>query len=189
MRIASVISLVGLIFSLPYTVPGQSTFQFQNRHSTYGIDSPVFGAQGVPLAGADYLAELYGGPISNSLIPATAFGARVMVPFLTGSGAGYFIGPSVLISTVPSGGWAWLQVRAWDARLGATYEEVASRGLGGYGESAPFYAQGGNTGLLVPPQPLIGLQSFSLRGVIPEPSASLLLLLGLPLLFWRGRAK
>jgi len=57
-----------------------------------------------------------------------------------------------------------LQVRAWDARLGSTYEEVSARGIDGYGESPLFYAQGNGispNGVL--PAPLIGLRSFSLR--------------------------
>jgi len=57
-----------------------------------------------------------------------------------------------------------------DARLGATYEDVVGRGLGSYGESPLFYAQGGDPYNQFPiPGRLVGLQSFSLRPV-PEPS-------------------
>ena len=85
-------------------------------------------------------------------------------------------------------GWAWLQVRAWDARLAMTYEEVSALGIGGYGESAVFYQQGGDPYdiLGIPPR-LIGLQSFSLRA-IPEPSAAALALLGLSF-FLRRRVR
>jgi hypothetical protein len=82
---------------------------------------------------------------------------------------------------VPNGGWAWLQVRVWDVQVGVTYEEAAARGLGGYGQSALFYARGGDPTGSIPtlPGPLIGLQSFSVLPVVPEPSAWLFLVLGL----------
>ena len=77
-------------------------------------------------------------------------------------------------------GYAWLQVRAWDARLGGTYEEVMGLGIGGYGESPLFYARGNSpfADPPIPPAPLIGLQSFSLRPVVPEPGTWMLLTLG-----------
>ena len=82
--------------------------------------------------------------------------------------------------SVPPFGYAWLQVRAWDAGLGATYEEVTALGIGGYGASPLFYAQGADPTALLPitSGPLIGLQSFSLLPVVPEPSTWALLALG-----------
>ena len=67
----------------------------------------------------------------------------------------------MLIPAATPGGYAWLQVRAWDARLGATYEEVMALGIGGYGESPLFYAQGSNPFKTLPeaPAPFIGLGS------------------------------
>jgi hypothetical protein len=60
--------------------------------------------------------------------------------------------------------------------------------MGGYGESPLFFQQGGNPfDLLGAPPRLVGLQSFSLRPEIPEPSALGLLLVGGLLLFWRNR--
>ena len=95
---------------------------------------------------------------------------------------GYFFYDNgyVTIRTVPCGGFAWLQVRAWDARLGPTYESVVALGIGGYGESNIFYKQGGYLCFPdpSPPEPLFGLESFSLRPEVPEPSAGLFLLLG-----------
>ncbi|MGW8180685.1 MAG: PEP-CTERM sorting domain-containing protein, partial [bacterium] len=80
-----------------------------------------------------------------------------------------------------------LQVRAWDARLGDSYEEVEALGIGGYGESQPFFAQGGVPGQLLPDLPgeLIGLQSFRLRAIVPEPSSGTLLALGIGVLWCR----
>lgn len=168
---------------------GQATFRLQNRLLVYGVDAPVFDAQGVALAGNNYLAELYGGVTQDSLTPAVISEGhvRVMQPFLTG---GYFIGTSVQIDAAPGGGWAWLQVRAWDARLGATYEDVEALDVGGYGESRLFYAQGGSQlGLPTLPGPLIGLESFSLRAVVPEPATGALLAWGGLGLWWAARRR
>lgn len=113
-----------------------------------------------------------------------------MQPFLTGEYAGYIIATTVQINTVPPRGWAWLQVRAWDARLGATYEDVEALDVGGYGESRLFYAQGGSQlGLPTLPGPLIGLQSFSVRAVVPEPTTWALLALGGGCLWWAARRR
>jgi len=130
--------------------------------------------------------------MSNSLSPALVYyrDTREIVPFLSN---GFFSSSSGFLSiySVPPFGWAWLQVRAWDARLGSTYEEVLALGKGGYGESPLFYAQGNNPDAEPPmsPAPLIGLQSFSLREVVPEPSTWTLLTLGGATLCWLSRRR
>ncbi len=160
----------------------QSTFQMANKN----VNAPIFDATGAPLAGVNFQAELYGGATSDALAPAMSIFApfpqhRIQVPFLTGTNAGYFVsGETSAIVSVTPGGFAWLQVRAWDSRLGTTYEEVAALGLGGYGASTVFYADGGNP-LMLPPEaaaPLVGLQSFRLLPEVPEPSIWVLLTLG-----------
>ena len=145
-----------------YVASAQAYFEFRNLAPGAKVDAPVFDGASMPLEGTNYLAEIYGGPKPESLSPARGevAGMRLVVPFRTG---GYFTGSAVLIDAVPAGGWAWLQVRAWEERLGATYELVAGRGLGGYGESPLFYAQGSQAGHLDLPKPLIGLKSFKLR--------------------------
>jgi len=76
-----------------------------------------------------------------------------------------------------------------NTRLGATYEEVAAAGMGGYGESPIFYAQGGDPWPPHPtlPGPLIGLESFSLHP-IPEPKTVWLFAVGLGILGLFGTA-
>ena len=157
--------LLGLFCS--WTVLAQSKFELANAHSPW-VNAPVFDAMGRPLSGTNYLAELWGAATPDFLAPLVLIdrgNSREIVPFLD---SGYFIGTSssdaLSVLTVPPGGWAWLQVRAWEARLGATYEEAVVRGLGAYGESPLFYAQGSGfspNGIL--PAPLVGLQSFNLR--------------------------
>jgi hypothetical protein len=164
-------------------IDAQSIFVFQNRSVNGAIDAPVFDSLGVRLSGTSYFAELYGSVSSSSLVPTTTLDqqSRIRLPFATGAYAGYFAPNNAVMTvwdTVP-GGWAWLQVRAWDARLGATYEDAVALAVGGYGESPVFYADGGNPLDQFPfPGPLIGLESFSLRPIIPEPSAVALLVAG-----------
>lgn len=167
---------------------GQASFGFRNYDPGYGIDVPVFDAQGQLLVGSDYRAELWGGGTPDSLAPLFVLdegNRREILPF---NERGRVISTTAYLSvlTVPPSGWAWLQMRAWDARLGATYEEVTALDLGGYGESSLFYAHGGNP-LLIPaslPGPLIGLQSFNLRPIVPEPSTCALLVLGGAAVCW-----
>ena len=184
--------LWSLVLSSPNSVSAQSTFDFVN-YVPGVLDAPVFDASGNRLAGSNYVAMLYGGPIVDSLTPAKDYPSRqIMVPtpfsLMPFGQSGYFdYDRLVAIFTVSPMGFAWLQVRAWDARLGASYETVAALGIGGYGESTVFHALGGDPGGGVPTLPglLIGLESFSLRAVVPEPNPTLLFFLGLPWLLWR----
>jgi hypothetical protein len=181
----SILPLVLLNAMLTSSVcDGQGTFDLSNYGPLAGIDAPVFDATGRNrLEGTSYLCNLYAGLTTDSLQPVGA-----PVSFLTGSSAGYFLGGvrELRDPFIPGGMFTWVQVRAWDIRLGATYEDVVGRGLGGYGESRLLFLQAGGGGINPgPPSPLYGLQSFSLRP-IPEPSAALLFLLGLPWLLWRS---
>ena len=169
------------------SVLGQATFLLDNLVGLGEVNAPVFDAEGVPLAGENYRAELWGGSTPDALDPAQVLqgGARLFVPFTT---RGYFSSTEIFLSipSSPPGGFAWLQVRAWDVCLGSTYEEVVALSLGGYGESPIFFADGGDPFNQFPePGRLIGLQSFSLRAIVPEPSPALLLLFALPFLLLR----
>jgi len=163
-RIPLLSLLGGLCLLLERPSLGQATFELQNRG--FPNEGAVYDAQGVPLAGTNYLVELWGGAAPDSLSPAVTFwypSERIIVPFRTNGK--FFAGDSDLcILAVPPMGWAWLQVRAWDARLGPTYEVAITRGIGGYGESPLFYAQGDSPyGLPGGTAPLTGLRSFNLR--------------------------
>jgi len=207
MKLKSLKVLTGLVFKtnaiaalsllLGQPLFGQGTFAFQNK--TFGLDAPVFDFWGNRLSGSIYRAELYGGITPETLQPArllapsTIFSTqRVAAPFLEGNGAGYFIpNTAVWIWDVPDGALAWLQVRAWDTRVGATYEDALASGRGGFGESPLFQGQSGcpNCAPPVSPSYLFGLQSFSLRAVVPEPSTWALLALGGLSLWWHVRRR
>jgi len=192
-RTILIISFTTCLFAI-YPARGQSSFALRN-YQPLQVNAPVFDSQGVRLEGSNYAAELWGSTSPNSLTPVLTYVTkqRVIVPFLSGPGfgAGYFrdpegraFGDQLTVLGVPPGtGLAWLEVRAWDTRLGATYEDIVALGIGGFGESPLFSAHGSNPiDLLGVPAPLIGLASFSLRAVVPEPSAVALLLVSLPLL-------
>jgi hypothetical protein len=177
---------VGLYLLLASSALGQASFHLDNRNSGSGVNAPVFNAQGVALSGSAYLAELWGGADSNSLTPLVLVyqgDIRLIIPFRTDVPGYFSSGRSDLcVTSVMSHTYAWLQVHAWQANLGATYEQVVALGIGGYGSSSLFYARGNDPflgGVPEIPAPLIGLQSFSLLPVVPEPGTWALALLGL----------
>jgi hypothetical protein len=107
--------------------------------------------------------------------------------------SGYFRdGHDLLVDSIPDEyPAAWLQVRAWSADLGDSYESVASLGIGGYGESKVFKARGGRYISTTPwsPSALVGLESFSVRQIVPEPNAWALMAVGGVGLWWAGRLR
>jgi len=132
-------------------------------------DAPVFVntvASGVRADGPAYMAQLYAGPSASAL---AAIGAPI--PFRTGAAAGYWTAQTASIPTVAPGANASVQVRAWAAASGATYEAALASG-GGFGQSEILSVVTGGAG--VPPSlpaNLAGLASFAIGGgVIPEPS-------------------
>jgi hypothetical protein len=172
MRLLTILILVYVLTTVVESAFGQyinGTFFFSNIDRGAGIDAPVFDCSGKPLEGTNYLAMLYGGLASDSLQPAPPpfTGQEMGAPlsFRTGAGAGYlFYEPSAIrevIGVVP-GELAWVQVRAWDARLGESYERAASLGIGGYGESNLLHIKSGGC-FQCTHASLVGLQSFSLR--------------------------
>jgi hypothetical protein len=180
-----------IAFGIMQPCMAQEGFIFRN-YSPDALDAPVFDAFGNRLAGTNYVAVFFGGPTEDALSLATGFSGVTPMPPITftfrpNGMDGYFSGGLVIITNAC--GPTWLQVRAWDARVGSSYEQVVNLGLGGYGESSLFQLRGSDFCLPnpAPSPPLLGMQFFSLLPVIPEPSPLWLLLLGLPLLALRRR--
>jgi hypothetical protein len=153
----------------------QGTVNFNNHvtGSTPPIDAPVYvgAVGGTKAAGTDYLAQLYAGPSDTSL---AAIGTAV--PFRTGAAAGYVTtaAASLAIPTVAPGADAKIQVKAWAASSGATYEAASAAG-GQVGASSIITVKTGGAGSPPGlPADLIGLQAFAVSGnvgpVVPEPS-------------------
>lgn len=169
---------------------GQEAFIFVN-YVPGRLDAPVFDELGQRLYGSNYVAMLYGGLTPEAMYPAR-WPTDIMppVPFIyTPEGrTGYFrLGGYVVVGRDPNLGCGfpmWLQVRAWDRRLGETWEEAVASGRG-YGASEPFLLEGGSICMPDPSPPvyLIGLKSFSL---VPEPPILALAALSGLVLAWSG---
>jgi len=142
----------------------QGTVNFANKVTAAGIDAPVLNVDGTKLAGADYLAQLYAGTTAGSL---SAVGTAV--PFKVN---GYFAGGPTVIPGIAGGATAILQVRAWAAAGGTTYEAALAAGKAA-GMSTEFGVALGNPTAEPPtvPADLKGLTGFSLTAAaIPEPT-------------------
>ena len=140
------------------------------------VDAPIYDVDGItPLAGTAFRAQLYAAAPGNSLAPIGP-----ATPFLTGSNAGYVVGiGGVQVPGVPAFSMALIQVVAWRASDGATF--AAANHLGGQvGESAILDIRLGcsETPACLPAD-LVGLQSFSLHVVVPEPSPAAIAVLAL----------
>jgi hypothetical protein len=151
----------------------QASVHFTNRAQTDGLDAPIrfagdlrpgapAGGAG-PAAGAKFLAQLYGGAPGDPLQPL-----GLPLPFRDGPAAGYLSAAGDLVRYVPGapgGSSVTLQIKAWVAELGPTYEAAVARGVGGTGESFPVTApSGGGISPPLPPKGLMGFEIAALRG-------------------------
>ncbi len=163
----------------------QGLVDFHN-YDPRGVDSPIYDVDGTtPLAGPAFLAGLYAATPGNSLQPV-----GVPVGFFVGD-PGYFGGAYFAVPGVEWGDMAVVQVVAWRASDGPTF--AAANHPGGHVGQSSIFIIGplGNPGPPGNPLPaaLIGLQSFALYVVVPEPSALALGLLGGSALFLYRRAR
>lgn len=139
---------------------GGGAVTFANRVAPY-LDAPVFDTDGVTgLSGSNFVAQLYAGPSLELLRPVGQ-----PSPFRPGSIVGYFYSQTVALPNVAPGSNAIVQVRAWDARMGCSYEEARAMG-GKFGKSSLLTVKVGG-GVLIPTF-IDGLQRFSLQAGMPQ---------------------
>lgn len=178
---ALLISLAAL--QLAASVHGQGTVNFVNK-ITGLVDARVFyGFAPTPAVGGgttpetQFVAQLYAAVPGGTL---AAVGAPI--PFRNPSdpaglaGTGYWPGETRTIPGVTEGGMADVKVVAWSTAVGSTYEAALAKGMGYLGESARLSVLTG--GGLNPPTALVGLASFNISPIVPEPSPLVLGLLG-----------
>lgn len=112
------------------------------RFSQAGLPTPpdrlVRDVNGTPLAGTNYVAQLYvGGGMPDSFLPITAEPARFRSPNTTMPGTWQDGGPRQITPPQPEP--IVLQVRVWDLLAGSTYEEASQSTTGAqYGKSEAF---------------------------------------------------
>jgi len=158
----------------------QSTLNFVNRIAGV-IDARVYYKDNTTPADGNYVAQLWAAAPGGTL---AAVGAPIAFRSTPDAGKGYWAGEA---RTLPfESSTAQVKVYAWASSLGATLAEAQAKGMGGIGESVllPAVPTGGG---LNPPTPLVGLQSFTISEVVPEPSIAALGLLGAGLLLIRRR--
>lgn len=187
--------IVAALFLSAAFLPAQGTFgtvNFNNRYLLDAIDAPVYDLTvgGTMLAGTGYLAQLYTGPAGTTEDKLVPTGATV--DFRTGLAAGYVnVGTdgSRTIPNVTPGSLAVVQVRAWTAASGSTYEQAMASSLPGAkaGKSSLLTVQTKASALELPVN-LVGLASFAVTPV-PEPAMFALGTLGLALLTLRARGR
>jgi hypothetical protein len=115
------------------------------------------------LAGDAFRAQLYAGPDSDTLRPAGQ-----PQPFLAGFGAGVWTPDTVALPMIPPGASCVVQVRVWEASMGASYEEARAMG-GRIGRSTPLAIAAGGEGAADPmPALLAGLRGFALTAGQPQ---------------------
>lgn len=168
-------------------VYAQGSFLFGNRPSAIGgAGAPVGygGWHGWPLPG-----EVTGGPVDRVsgpdwLAQLVVVGVPVpstVVPFGTGSAAGFIPNSAVVLNGVAAGSTVSVQLAAWHVSLGPDYATALAQGLGAASLSNPV-----NVTLKEPTDPTLnpmtGLLPFFIAGLIPEPGIVSLGVLGLAVL-------
>ena len=174
------------------------------------VNAPVYVRCGFDLKCDDnYYIAIFGGPAgapTASLVSATWAGTNVVKSFNTGAGAGYIKnGQNVQWLGMDPGALATVQVRAWSASLGATYEAALAAlfggtAAGGIGASETMEVTLGTPSL--PAQPRLGADTdpaYAINGsnpglasfcvISPEPSVVALGGLGLAGAFLMRRRK
>jgi hypothetical protein len=186
--------VISFLFASLLTASAQGTFgtvYFNNRVVTPDIYAPVYDMTvgGTLLQGSSYSAQLYSGPLGtpeSQLVPTGA-----IVNFKTGMSGGLVeVGSdgSRSIPNVAPGEMAVVQVRAWTATTGSTYElAMASSSPSSRAGKSNVLTLQTKVNPLDPAQTtLVGLQSFAIAPV-PEPDVVWLGSIGLALLALRFR--
>ena len=152
--------LIGLLcVAAAVTALAEATLDFSNYKPGRGIetiDAPAFDTDGTTRLGDQFRGQLYVGLAANNLAPA---GSAVAFRSHSGTNTGYIVAGGVVLPTsAPS--IVFVELRAWQAVAGATYEAAVAAG-GKAGKSAAITVT--LTGLPNVPPSLTGLQSFSLN--------------------------
>lgn len=160
---------VAIFLTATCSLVAVGTVMLENTPMAVGDDGGrFFDDRGNPLSGPDYLAQLYAGTTSNRLV---AVGSPVV--FLTNALSGYFRGGQVDIPFVADNAKTWVQVRAWTAAGGASFEAAALSGHWTGISSVLYVTTGGfSGGVPVIPARLEGLRYPGSPILVKEPEGA-----------------
>lgn len=181
MRIKALL-LVGIISASQALAQGTLTFSTTPTYVKPSGAAVTDQLTGALLSGANSWGQLYFSTTQNGTY--TAFGTAKN--FLTGAGAGFISGGTVLVPGVAEGASVWIQLRAWEGAAGSSYETTLPGGKTGFSNSINVTLGGPGLTPPAPPATLNGLTGFAISGV-PEPSTIALGLLGAAGLLIRRR--
>jgi hypothetical protein len=159
---------MNLCFAFGGICPAQGLVNFANLNAAFGVNAPIYDVDGKTPLGPGFFAQLYAGPVGSTSLQAVGSPVQFV--------KGYFFGGSVAVPGVAGGEIAVVQVRAWRALDGSTFETANHFG-GHVGTSAVLTLSALGSSNVGVPAGLIGLESFSLY-VVPEPPVWLLGVLG-----------
>lgn len=134
------------------------TLDFSN-YKPGRLNAPVYDTDNVTRLGANFMAQLYAGPTTNTLASVGSPVPFRNMPAET-TGSGYIIAGKVVLANVGQSAPAYVELRAWEASKGASYEAASAAGGKTRRSSIVQVTTGGDD--LSPPAPpavLVGLQS------------------------------
>jgi hypothetical protein len=136
----------------------QGTVGFANIGN--GVNTPFFDQQGIPLQGSNYVAQLYFWRTEGSDFDFRPVGDWFPFYSLTNHANGYFVGGTVTVPTWHPGDPVWVQVRAWQASGGQSFEQAAMAGAWTGQSKILFIPKTGDPtgGVPTVPAALIGLE-------------------------------
>jgi hypothetical protein len=159
----------------PFLARGQgavATVNFNNRVPAASLYAPIYAMEvgGTLLAGTDYLAQLYAGPVGTAVKDLKPVGDAVGFRSDIAGFLNVGVDGSRSITDVAPGQSALVQIRVWSSAAGSTYEQALlslnPTALAGASDVLTITT---TSSLADPiPAPLTGLQSFAITPV-PEP--------------------
>ena len=156
-------TLLALLATLGLTASAlaQGTVNFNNNVCTGTAAQPVTDFNGVPVAGSDFVAQLYYGGTPYELRPVTNAPARFSI-----SAPGVWSGGTRTLIGFHAGDMVWLQVRVWNASLFPSYESAVEAGAWRWA-NCPFTYTVPDS--VMPPPQAFWMSNFSGYVCLPTP--------------------
>jgi hypothetical protein len=161
---------------------------YEQQGNTGSDDNPGSASYaGAPL-GPAYDVELLAGAGGSTLSQLTPVAGSTVTSWLTGSGAGYWNAPTLVVTVPGVTGTATLAIAAWSSAYPTLAAAEASGVTGVWGVSSIASEPLGFGSTPVPVLPA-GITSFSLANTVPEPSTIALGVIGASAFLMRLRRK